>query len=102
MSNRSVELTEEQLSALAIQLEDNRDQTYQAQQACNEHVTPMVNHFINVVMVGFQNNPAILTDGYKYKKNESFSLGPGDVSFNVAINYKNRPRQAVFTYKKPN
>ena len=62
----------------------------------NEHVVPLAENFVAEVVSVVSNNPVILEDGFKYTSNPSYTIGDGDLKFNIGVNYKTRakPRQA--------
>ena len=95
MYNRSVELTDEQLAALAW-VEGQIQERMAHQKTMNEHVVPLAETFVAEVFAVASTNPAILEDGYKYTSNPSYTIGDGDLKFNIGVNYKTRakPRQA--------
>ena len=95
MYNRSVELTDEQLAALAL-IETQAQEKLAHQKSMNEHVGPLAENFVAEVFAVASTNPATLVDGYKYTCNPSYTIGDGDLKFNIGVGYKTRakPRQA--------
>ena len=95
MYNRSVELTDEQLANLAW-VEGQIKEKMAHQKTMTEHVVPLAEHFVAEVVSGVSADPSILEHGYRYSINPSYTIGDGDLKFNIAINYKARqhPRQA--------
>ena len=91
MFNRHVELTDEQLANLAW-VEGQAQEKTAHQKSMTEHVVPFAEHFISEVVSGVSSNPTILEDGYKYSTNPSYTIGDGDLRFNIGISYKARPK----------
>jgi len=100
MHNRSVELTDEQLATLAW-VEHQQKDIIEHQKTMNEHVVPLAEHFISQVVTGVSSNPTILEDGYKYTSNPSYTIGDGDLKFNIGVNYKLRPKPRIARILRP-
>ena len=85
MYNRSVELTDEQLSNLAW-VETQIQEKMAHQKSMNEHIVPLAENFVAEVVSVVSNNPVIFEDGYKYTSNPSYTIGDGDLKFNIGVN----------------